>query len=422
MIFKNPNGTDFCTNMLYGWINYIPHPTQLLIHNSNSRFRFLACGRRWGKTLLASKELLNAAIAHSNHRYWIVAPNYSLTEKVFREVLKDLTFTRLKAWVKKASEADMKIYLTNNTIIECKSADNPESLLGEGLNGMVIDEAARIKDSIWHEYLRPTLSDKQGWLLAISTPKGQNWFYQGFVNGQKKVEETESWNFTTADNPYIKPEEIALAKTTMPERAFQQEYLGVFLGSVGGVFRNVRDCIDSSYEMRNTCEGGVSYVIGVDLAKYQDFTVITVIDKRYNRVIWFERFNQIDWTLQEKRIIDCWHRFAEAEVFVDATGVGDRVFEELAKTITNINGVKFTGVSKTELIDELSIMMDNKLIHFPDIPELVDELNIYEYEITRAGNVRLNAPVGYHDDCVISLSLAAQGIKAGFTINNFTVA
>jgi hypothetical protein len=319
--------------------------------------------------------------------------------------------------VKKASEADMKIYLTNGTVIECKSADNPESLLGEGLNGMVIDEAARIKDSIWHEYLRPTLSDKQGWLLAISTPKGMNWFYQGYMNGQKHIEDTESWNFTTQDNPYIKPEEIALAKTTMPQRAFEQEYLGIFLGNVGGVFRSIQQCIDDNIIMRDAAEGGVSYAMGVDLAKYQDFTVIIVIDKLKNNVVYMERFNQIDWTLQEKRIIDVWNKFASPETFVDATGVGDRVFEELAKTITNINGVKFTGTSKTELIDELSIMMDNKLIHFPNLPDLIDELNIYEYEVTKAGNVRLNAPTGYHDDCVISLSLAAQGIKAGYNIN-----
>jgi len=422
MNIKYPNGKFFNTNLLYKWVNYIPHKGQELIHNSNSRFRFLACGRRWGKTMFASKELLNEAVAWANHRYWIVAPNYSLTEKVFREVLKDFTFTRLKAWVKKASESEMKIYLTNGTVIECKSADNPESLLGEGLNGMVIDEAARIKDSIWHEYLRPTLSDKQGWLLAISTPKGQNWFYRGYMDGQRKVDNTESWNFTTADNPYIKPEEIALAKTTMPQRAFEQEYLGIFLGSVGGVFRSIQQCVDDSIVMRDDAEGGIKYCMGVDLAKYQDFTVIIVINKNNNKVVYFDRFNQIDWTLQEKRIIEVWNKFAQAEVFVDATGVGDRVFEELAKTITNINGIKFTGTSKTELIDELSIMMDNKLIHFPDIPELIDELNIYEYEVTKAGNVRLNAPVGYHDDCVIALALAVQGIRAGFTISDFAIA
>jgi hypothetical protein len=392
-------------SLLFNKIGYKPHKAQQTIHNSSARFRYLACGRRFGKTLLAAHEITTASCVPFQ-RFWVVAPTYSLTEKAFREIYKNFLMY-MPNWIEKASESELKIKLKNQTIIECKSADNPESLLGEGLNGMIIDEAARIKDDVWQQYLRPTLSDKQGWMMAISTPQGMNWFYRGFQDGVQKINNTESWNFTTADNPYIVPEEIALAKATLPERVFEQEYMGRFLGNVGGVFRNIRECISGVLEDYKSPR---RYVIGVDLAKYQDFTVIIVVCLNTMQVVYFDRFNQIDWSLQEKRIINVWQRYGNAMIVVDATGVGDRVYEELAKTIPNVIGYQIKGSNKNDLIDNLAMMIENKQIFYPEIPELLNELNIYEYEVTRAGNTKLSAPIGYHDDCVIALALAAHAL------------
>jgi hypothetical protein len=400
------NGVEVDRDKAWATLKYQPHPTQLKVHDSNSRFRFLCCGRRWGKTLLVSKELFLASMLPGK-RYWIVAPTYSLAEKAFREVYRDFMFYHNDK-IAKASESEMKIVLKNYTIIEGKSADNPESLLGEGLDGMIVDEAARIKDDVWNQYLRPTLADKQGWLLAISTPRGSNWFSRGYIDGQSKVNLIESWNFTTADNPYIAREEIELAKVTLPERTFRQEFLGEILSDIGGVFRGVRDCIRGDLR---PYEGGEKYIIGVDLAKYQDFTVVIVIRLRDNQVVYFDRFNQIDWSLQEKKIINVWQKYGCPMLIVDATGVGDRVYEELAKTVPNIIGYQIKGSNKNELIDNLAMMIENKSVGFPEIPELINELNIYEYEMTRAGNVKLSAPDGYHDDTVIALALACSAIN-----------
>jgi hypothetical protein len=409
---------EFDRDYVFKKLNYKPHHGQDVIHQSNTRFRYVCCGRRWGKTIFASKELFCAAL-YPNQRFWVVAPTYSLTEKTFREVWKDFRDYK-PSLIDKASESEMRIKLVNGTIIECKSADNPDSLLGEGLNGIIIDEAARVPDRVWQEYLRPTLADKQGWGLFISTPHGSNWFYQGYRDGQQKINNTESWNFTTADNPYIAKEEIEAARISLPHRIFEQEFLGLFSSGTGGVFRNIYECING--KLRD-CEGGVKYVIGVDLAKYTDFTVIIVIDLRYNRVVYFDRFNQIDYSLQEKRIIDVWNRFNNSPMIVDATGVGDRVYEELAKTITNLTGYQIKGSNKNELIDNLALMFDNKKIEIPaECGVLLEELNIFEYNITAAGNYRLEAPKNKHDDCVIALALACSLIHDNEnTITNVVV-
>jgi hypothetical protein len=417
MIIKNAAGKCMNNVKVFDSLKYKPHKSQSIIHNSTARFRYLCCGRRWGKTLLASKELFLASVK-PEQRFWVVAPTYGLTEKVFREIYKDFQYY-YPHWVERASESDMRIKLKNNTIIECKSADNPDSLLGEGIDGMIVDEAARVKDDIWQTYLRATLSDRQGWLLAISTPRGMNWFYRGFQEGQDKVNDTESWNFTSADNPYMPAEEIELAKRTLPERVFKQEFLGLFLSGVGGVFRNISDCLGGSL---NELNYNSRYVIGVDLAKYQDFTVIIVLDLISKQVVYFDRFNQIDWTLQEMRIIEIWKKYLRCQVVVDATGVGDRVYEELSKTINNLYGYQIKGSNKNELIDNLALLFDNKQIKIPaEASILINELNIFEYNLTAAGNYKLEAPKGYHDDCVIALALACSVLR-NVEIDNFPIA
>jgi len=403
---------------LFQRIGYQPHPTQKVIHDSNARFKFLACGRRWGKSLGAAHEIIKAAMV-PNQMLWVVAPTYELSKKVFREIYK--VFTRkFPYWIETKSESRLHIKLLNGTEIVGKSADNPDSLIGEGVTGMVIDEAARIKKSVWEECLRPTLSDKLGWCIAISTPRGRNWFFEGYLRGQDPlVKNYASWSFKSIDNPYFPDEEEEEARRTTTQRAFEQEYLAKFLTDAGGVFRGVRKCIKE--EFRDT-EGSLRYVIGVDLAKYTDYTVIIVIDLRDNQVVFFDRFNQIDWSLQKKRIIEVARTYNNAQIEIDATGIGDAILEDLRAEGLNIAGHVFNNKSKNDLIDNLSIMIEKQEVHYPDIPDLINELQIYEYEITKAGNTKLNAPEGYHDDCVIALALACSNLASFKTNTSFAIA
>jgi len=389
----------------FKFLGYAPHPGQLTVHNSNDRFRVLACGRRWGKSLSSAHEIAKYALL-PNQMLWCVAPTYDLADKVFREVYKIFTH-KLPHWIESKSESRMVLKLYNGTQILGKSADNPDSLIGEGVTGMVIDEAARIKKSVWEESIFPTLTDKKGWCLIISTPRGRNWFNEIFLDGQDRlVTDTMSKNFPSVNNPHLDPAEIARAKKKISSRAYEQEYEAQFLDDAGGVFRGVRECI--SGELMDG-EGGVNYIMGVDLAKYTDFTVIIVIDTRNNHVCYFDRFNQIDWTLQKERIKNISEKYGHPQIHLDATGIGDAIFEDLQSEL-NVIGHKYDNKFKNKIIDNLAMMIERKELSFPEITELINELSIFEYEITSAGNTRLNAPDGYHDDCVNALALACIGL------------
>lgn len=160
--------------------------------NDSARFKVLACGRRWGKTLLTSLMAL-AVLMQVNRRIWIVAPDYSLTEKVFRE-LYSILVTQLqiikpgKRGGGRARNQKGDYYLETpwGSVLEAKSMENPDSLAGEANDLVIVDEAALQPnmDDIWTQMIRPTLMDKEGSAVFISTPRGKNGFYKMFMFGQ----------------------------------------------------------------------------------------------------------------------------------------------------------------------------------------------------------------------------------------------
>jgi hypothetical protein len=294
-----------------------------------------------------------------------------------------------------------------------RSADDPDSLRGEGLHFAVMDECAFIAESAWSEALRPALSDFRGGALFISTPKGMNWFWQHWLRGQDSLAHPEwmSWQFPSVSNPYLDAQEIEDARGGLPERVFQQEYLAEFLEDAGGVFRGVSGAVDKGRSESEPPREGESYVLGVDLARVQDWTVLVVLDSR-RRQVYHERFNQISWERQVARIVDVTGRYNRARVLLDSTGVGDPIFEALRRQNINVQGYQFTNNSKEALIDALAMVIERGDVRLMDVPAQTAELLAYQYELTPSRNVRMNAPQGMHDDCVIALALANWQMQA----------
>jgi phage FluMu gp28-like protein len=244
----------------------------------------------------------------------------------------------------------------------------------------------------------------------ISTPKGMNFFREEFIKGQDRLNpDYESFQYSTQANPHITKKELEDFAKDMPERVYKQEILAQFIEDVGAVFKNVRDHVKGQLEEPR---GSViqNYYIGIDLAKYEDFTVICVLNEN-GHLVHFDRFNQIDWNFQKAKIINIATRYHNAQVLIDSTGVGDPIYEDLMRKGVRIQGYKFTNESKKQLIENLAIKMENNGITFPDIPELVNELREFGYIKTDSGTLKYQAPEGLHDDCVIALALAVWNYK-----------
>lgn len=397
-------------------MGYEPHNGQQLVHDSVAPRRVLACGVRWGKSRCAAMEAIAAAMEPRERSMgWVVAPTYDLAEKCSREVF-IIAAEHLRHRIIKLKESEKKLVLRNLaggvSEIRGKSADNPVSLLGEGLDWVIIDEASRLKPTIYESHLSQRLIDKKGWLLAISTPRGKGWFYDLFRLGQGDDPQYESWNAPSWQNPHLDRDLIEAERERLPERVFRQEYGAEFLEGSGAVFRYVREAATGEFQ-EPTGSYDDWYFAGLDLAKSIDHTVLVIMNAR-REVVHFDRFHRLDWGLQISRVAEAAMKYNNANILVDSTGKGEPVYERLCEEDLNVDPYTFTQKSKAALIDNLAMMLERKQIVLPKrklCPVLVDELEAFQYSVTDSGNVKSGAPSGQHDDAVIALALAAWQLQ-----------
>ena len=159
-------------------MDYEPHYGQSKLHypeKTTARFFVMVCGRRFGKTTASAMEATYYA-SQPNKKIWLVGLSYDKADLMFREIWQKMVIGHAND-IDRASEKDRHIRFKWGTTVEAKSADNPDSLVGEGLDLLIIDEAAKVKRKIWDMYLSPTLSDRKGKGIFITTPEGFNWIY-----------------------------------------------------------------------------------------------------------------------------------------------------------------------------------------------------------------------------------------------------
>ena len=399
---------------LFKEMGYRPHQGQILVHKSETPRRIVACGVRWGKTMCAAMEGLAAAMKPAEQSIgWVVAPTYDLADRVFRQIVM-LALEHLHHRIVTMKESDRRLILRNMeggvSEIRAKSADNPVSLLGEGLDWLIIDEAARLKPQIFEGHLSQRLIDKKGWCLMISTPRGKGWFYDAWRRGQGGDPTYQSWNLASWTSPFLDRALIDEERGRLPERVFRQEYGGEFLEGSGQVFRFVREAATGMFQPPIRDE---RYYAGLDLAKVEDYTVLVIINSKCE-VVAVDRFHRIDWGPQIARIRALTERYNRARTYVDTTGAGEPIYETLVKERVRVEPYQFTQQSKAAIIDNLALMLEKRQIVIPKPelwPEGVDELEGFEYSVTDKGTVRTSAPSGLHDDCVIALALAAYWVR-----------
>lgn len=228
-------------------IGYKPHHVQWLYHNSMARFRVACCGRRMGKSTMAARDK-ELTLLKPKTRAWIVGPTYDLGEKEFRVIWQDLIIDQklgLDNRVKKSysvKQGNMSIEFPWGSKVEVRSSDHPESLVGEGLDWVILSEAAKHSRETWEKYLRPALSDKLGTADFVTTPEGQNWLYELWRIGQNpEYREWESWQFPSWENRIVFPggrndlEIVSVERETTLEW-FLQEYGAQFTAFVGKIF------------------------------------------------------------------------------------------------------------------------------------------------------------------------------------------
>jgi hypothetical protein len=373
------------------------------------RFIVGACGTKFGKTYGCATRIAKEAWDNAGSLNWWVAPSYGQAEMGMEEVKK-----RFPRAMYEPHDTKMRLDILNpdgskHSVIQFKSAEDPDLLRGYPVNFFVIDEAARNIKYESFKSVMTTVTQTYGRGIIISTPNGRGWFYDLYQRGDKRQFATEwpewySLRMPTWVNPTVPLASIEDARKNLPEDAFRQEYMAEFLNESAGVFNNIKGCVRGTFE---NYVPGHFYVMGVDLAKTKDYTVLTVMDRNTKHVVAWQRFNQIDWATQYFQIISLARSYGHPCVCVDSTGLGDPIAETLRTAGLNVEPYKITGTTaKTQLIQNLRICIEQSRISYPHIPIMLGELERYEYKTTASGVTQYQAPEGFHDDCVISLALA----------------
>lgn len=388
---------------------FTPHEGQRPVMDSQARFMTMCAGRRFGKTKIAAAIILRSC-RRANTMNWWAAPTYKIVKRGYAEVLRQLPPDTLSkpAPPDSAFDAGRSVILRfkNGSRLEFYSTERSEGMLGEGVDFAILDEAARMPENVWTQIIRPTLADRGGRALFISTPLGRNWFYGMYQRGQDELQPNyASWRFPSMANPFIPAEEWEEMQETLPQAVYEQEILADFISDAAAVFRIPDNGVVP------IAEPAGQVVLGVDLAKHRDFTVLCGINAETRQPCYHERFTNVSWPEQRARIhraVENIERTADSlTVVLDSTGIGDVVYDDLSLEGLDTVPIKFSPQWKYKAVMLLAADLErgDAFLHEAQ----VKEFQSYSYQITDAGRWKFEASIG-HDDEVSAMLMAHWGV------------
>ena len=384
-------------------------PDQWKIAIHPAKFKYICMGRRWGKTVMAGAITMAAANA-GNAVAW-VAPTYKNTRPLWR-FAESVALPVVSKGVE-IHRAEREIKFPGGGWLGMYSADNISSILGNAFDLVVIDEAARVSEEAWTEAIQPTLADRDGQALLISTPKGRNWFWREWMRGLGDGVAEAAFTAPSSDNPSPSIKRAAeQARNRVSERVYRQEWLAEFVEDGGGVFRNVRRAVRATPQTKPI--ENHTYVAGLDWALTSDYTVLTIVDATTKEVAYTARFNGVEYALQRQRIVADCQRFGVMTVVAEENAMGKPNNDMLRREGLKVRDFTTTAGTKSEIVENLAAAFDHDEIGIPNDPILIGELEAYEQERRQSGSMKYGAPQGMHDDMVMSLALAWWNIKRRF--------
>lgn len=391
------------------------HPAQSQIASDTHRFRVVNCGRRFGKTTLAVWEMFAVAVAKDDARVAYIAPTY--------QQARDIAWAELKKIVGQIAisinESRLEVKLRNQyggvSTITLRGWEAVETLRGQLFDFLVLDEISSYRDfwNSWQEVLRPTLTDRRGQGLFISTPKGFNHFYH-LYNLQNQDQDYRSFHFSTYDNPHIPKDEIAKAKIELTEDRFAQEYMADFRKTEGLVYKEFNR---ERHIVKNGPLNPNKTILGVDFGFTNPAAVLTIVkddDARYYVTEeWYKR-GQTD-----AQVADYVAALRGQEVYPDpasASGV-----EELRLRGVNVREVLKGADSIRNGINTVrELFKSNRLYIHKDCVNLIMELETYAYPDKKPDHNEEENPIKENDHALDALRYALMmdgGIGQGQNVH-----
>ena len=392
-------------------------PWHDFVRRSAARFKVIVAHRKAKKTLFAIKELDKwAQLIPAT--YWLVEPTLKQGKRIVwddpdmfaRNVLPE-------AWARR-NKTDYYIAYPNGSKLYLIGAKGEDALRGPNPLGVVLDEYDDMDVSVWPTLQPIFTANPDAWCIFTGTYKGKKDLY---AKMQYALEHPGAWfGFTlkASESGIIAAEDLKQAKETTTAAFYDMEYECIPIEGGMSFFSRIRE---------NLWHGdlgplaGRDFQLGIDLAKVNDWTVITPVDlmerKEWGAKDPFlvgrpDRFNQIDWPFQKLKIMASWALHNRATTNLDGTGIGNVIVDDLrAEKIKPLNAITFTETMRNDLLKHAQILVAQDMVRIPEYEPLIDELESVSYDVTKSGRVYIGVPDGQHDDCVMSFCLALWNAK-----------
>ena len=378
-------------------IPYKPREWQKEVHSNQDRFRVVVAHRRSGKTTMCINELIKHALKNRRTRYFYIAPTYRQAKVIAWEEMKKFV---PMPFVKKVNETELLVKFANHSVIELKGADNPDSLRGVGLDGVVFDEYSQQPSNIYTEIIRPALADKEGWAIWIGTPKGKNVFYDVYTTAETKAG-WHRWLLKASETSIISPQELAGAREDMDENEYNQEFECSFESIVkGAVYGDEWSALikagrcNSQVIWERDLPTYSSWDFGIGDATAVGIYQINPASKEIRLIDYYENSNQplahyISWL--KGKVYQFGMNFGDPSGNNRNLNTGRSIFEDLADAGIPLSARRTT---KIDQINAVKKMMPNLWVN-DKLTKFIDAITNYHYEWEEAKGEWKRDP--YHD-------------------------
>lgn len=410
--------------------NYTPRPFQKQVHEDEHRFKVLKIHRRYGKTSMAIAELIMKAVKHPGTYYYVMPVEDAIEEHIwgaphmlFNLLPESIILKKSEAYKKveiKSMDDDVnsKTYgqLCKKSVLLFRGANNHTRLRGGDCMGVILDEYAHMKDAkIWEDIFSPMLASPVAegrtavrWAMFCYTPKrGALHARQLFLLGQKQdgVEDSNpdwiSWSLTAEESGVFNPKELEDQRKRISVEAWLREYMVQETENQGAVFKDFNSCVEGGFEHP---VAGRGYFIGLDVARLQDYTVVTVFDPEDRKVVFIDRFTRMKYPDQAKRVRETLDKYP-GRIWIEYNGQGIPLYDELTSIGIYPKKLITTSKSKEDMVHKLELYLEKGVIKLPNYQPLLTELETFEQK----PNGKYGAPgenqesKRFFDDCVMSL-------------------
>jgi len=396
-----------------------PHSKQREVINAledkSVFFVTMVAGRQIGKSILGMNMAIYWAIEYSSSTIYWVSPTDSQAHKVYKQIINAVIETgQIKS--NKGGKGDTEIIFKNSSKILFRSAASEDSLRGESVNFMILDEGAFIKSDTVNTILLPMLNVKGKKCLVITTPKSKNWVFDWYTRGfTDKM--YRSFKFSTYDSPYANEDLINMFKESLPEKMFQQEIMADFIDA-SSVFSNISEVM--VIDRLEAPVANKKYWAGIDIGLINDATVLTVIDEGGNLVNYY-RWEKIESPDLIQKIVEINSVWRFNKIMIENNNQGLTIYQDLKRRINNIVDINTNTKTKPEMINKLIHLFNMKEIKVIKDEYLRIELEAFIFK-QKNGNIQFSADSGFHDDCVMALAIGRhcyETLKYNITYTGF---